>query len=425
MRGSNAGLAAGTVSIAPVAATRYGTSPWIDHAPRSKTPVFPVFRGTRDSAVVIVGGGLTGVMTAHACAVAGLKVVLLEADRIGRGGSGHGNGICAAEASSSFKEMERLSGRRVARVHFQQTRKAVRELAAAVRRLRIKAEFDDCDACRLAVPQGSAAGLQAEARARRDANLDATWQSRTQALRWTAVDAEGAVRVPGWAVCDPYRLTLGFAAAAVKRGVEIFERSPVTKVTFTRTDARVVTPHGSITASTVVHCTGEPGPLAPALRRHVKPMRRGLVMTAALPAAMRKAIGPPEALVTDAHAPPHVVRFTDDPAVLVAGADIPRARKPEADRVVVARTNELMYELSLLYPVLSGIPPAHGWSLEFGATPDGGVLVGPHRNYPHQLFAFGTLHDPARAWLASRVLTRHLNGEAVADDERLGFARCL
>lgn len=408
-----------------MAATRYGTSPWIDQVPRSKLPAYPVFRGTRDSTVVIVGGGLTGVITAHACAVAGLKVVLLEAGRIGRGGSGHGSGVCAAEAAASFRDMERLSGRRIARVHFQQTHKAVRELAAAVRRLRIKAGFDDCDAVRLAVPPGSAVGLQSEVRARRDANLDAAWQSPAQALRRTAVEAEGAVRVPGWAVCDPYRLTLGFAAAAVKRGVEIFERSPVTKVTFTRTDARVVTAHGSITAATVVHCTGEPGSLAPALRRHVKPMRRGLVRTAALPAPMRKAIGPPGAVVTDVHTPPHVLRFTGEPAVLVAGADIPRARKPEADRAVIARSSELMYELSLLYPALSGIPPAHGWSLDYGATPDGGVLVGPHRNYPHQLFAFGTLHDPARAWLASRVLARHLSGEATADDGRLGFARCL
>lgn len=374
---------------------------------------------------MIVGGGLTGVITAHACAVAGLKVVLLEADRIGRAGSGHGSGVCAAEAGASFREMERLTGRRVARVHFEQTRKAVRELAAAVRRLRIKVGFDDLDALRLAVPTDNAALLQSEVRARREANLDATWQSSSQALRRSAVESEGAVRMPGWAVCDPYRLTLGFAAAAATRGVEIFERSPVTKVAFTRTNARVVTPHGSITASAVVHCTGEPGSLAPALRRHVKPMRRGLVATAALPGHMRKAVGPPQVVVTDVHTPPHVVRFTDGPAVLMAGADIPRARKPEADRAVVARSSELMYELSLLYPVLSGIPPSHGWSLDYGDTPDGGVLVGPHRNYPHQLFAFGTGHDPARAWLASGVLLRHLRGDASTDDERLGFARCL
>jgi hypothetical protein len=84
-----------------------------------------------------------------------------------------------------------------------------------------------------------------------------------------------------------------------------------------------------------------------------------------------------------------------------------------------------MYELTRLYPDISGVMPAHGWSLPVAQSIDGGLFVGPHRNFPHQLFAFGTEHDPARAFLASRILLRYVQGTTAKDDEHFGFARVL
>lgn len=82
-------------------------------------------------------------------------------------------------------------------------------------------------------------------------------------------------------------------------------------------------------------------------------------------------------------------------------------------------------ELTRLYPDISGVLPAYGWSMPVAQSHDGGLYAGPHRNFPHQLFALGTGHDPARAYLASRVLLRHVTGETTPDDEHLGFARSL
>ena len=59
--------------------TRYGVSSWIDEAPKKQRPDYPRFRGTASAPVVIVGGGLTGCMTAYAFAASGVKVVLVEA----------------------------------------------------------------------------------------------------------------------------------------------------------------------------------------------------------------------------------------------------------------------------------------------------------------------------------------------------------
>jgi glycine/D-amino acid oxidase-like deaminating enzyme len=408
-----------------VPVTRYGVSPWVDRVPSKKRPTHAAYKGLEEVPLVIIGGGLAGVMTAYACAVAGQRAVLLEADRLGSGGSGRSSGVCAGEAGLSFRELEAAAGRRTARAHAEQSRKSVMELAAAVKRLKIKADFEVLDAIRI-VPDGwPLKDLQKEVEARKAASLDVTWQSPSAARKSTGADTAGAARLTPWAQCDPYMLVLGFAAAAASRGVRIFERTAVTSITFDRKVATVITAGGSLVSPCVVHATGEPGALVKGLKRHFTFAARGLALSEVLPPAVRKALGPRAAIVCDVESPPHTIRWTADHRALVAGADGDRPGTKKEAAFHLQRTGQLMYELSRLYPVISGVPPAFGWSLPLAHAADGGLYAGPHRNFPHQLFAFGTAHDPARAFLASRILLRHVMGEATAADEQFGFARIL
>ena len=70
-----------------------------------------------------------------------------------------------------------------------------------------------------------------------------------------------------------------------------------------------------------------------------------------------------------------------------------------------------MYELSKLYPAIAGTQPEYGWIVPVSMASDGFVCIGPHRNYPHHLFAFGSGHNGvASAHLAARVLLRQYLG---------------
>jgi glycine/D-amino acid oxidase-like deaminating enzyme len=83
-----------------------------------------------------------------------------------------------------------------------------------------------------------------------------------------------------------------------------------------------------------------------------------------------------------------------------------------------------MYELSTLYPDISGILPDYGWDAPYARTSDGLPYIGPHRNFPHHLFAFGdSSHTITGAYLASRILLRHHLDEPAAADRHFGFTR--
>ena len=90
------------------------------------------------------------------------------------------------------------------------------------------------------------------------------------------------------------------------------------------------------------------------------------------------------------------------------------------------RTAQLMYELSVRYPVISGLRAQWGWTVPVVTAADGLPWIGPHRNYPFHFLAlaFGW-HGDSLAWTAARAALRHFKGESRKDDDALGFARHL
>src|SRR5690606_1975708 len=169
-----------------------------------------------------------------------------------------------------------------ARAHFDLTRRAALDLVSTAKRLGIRADIETRDAVRV-VPRGwTAKDLQKEVQARKGAAIPASWQSIAAVDKAVAVESAGGAKLPSWGQCDPYRLVLGFAAAAVKRGVTICDRTAVRRITFDRKIATVVTAAGKITAGKVLVCTGEPNDLARALVRHFRFEEQGVVLTAPL-----------------------------------------------------------------------------------------------------------------------------------------------
>src|SRR5205814_872625 len=118
--------------------TRYGISPWIDVTPKSRVPDYSRLRGAHTADVVIIGGGLTGCATAYACALAGIKAIVLEADRVGQGSGGRSAGLLLPDPGPAFRDIEQLHGLRAARAAFDSWRRASLEGAGLLRRLNIK-----------------------------------------------------------------------------------------------------------------------------------------------------------------------------------------------------------------------------------------------------------------------------------------------
>jgi glycine/D-amino acid oxidase-like deaminating enzyme len=404
-------------------ARRYGTSPWIHEFPNSRVPAFPRYRGDRTADVVIVGGGLTGCAFAYACAVAGLDTVLLEQDRIGRGRSGRSAGLMSPEPGPSFRDISGAYGLKAARRVFEMWRRGALDGAALIRRLGIKCQLAPRE--ELVVAGGDDERLlRREYDARRAAGLGVAWLTRKQIQARTGLDGAGGMKSSDAFAVDPYRACIGLAVEASRRGITFFEHSAVRKVRFTRKFADVMCENGTIRTRKVIVATGTATAEFKSLQRHLDRREAYLVMTEMLPAVMRRQLGDSKIVLRDVQQPPNVISHTHDERLIVEGGDQKETPVRTRPAVLVQRTGQLMYEALKKYPVISGLQPDYGWEVVYGQTADGLMYIGPHRNYPHHVFALGgSAASITGAFVAARLLARAVQDATEKSDQVFAWTR--
>ena len=405
----------------------YGSLYWAERTASNRRRSHSKLKGRHTADVVVIGGGLTGATAAYVLASGGLDVILVEADRVASGSTAGSLGAIVPEPDAWIRDAEPAAGRRPSRLMWKGAYRSAAEFAAAIRKLDIKCDLQPATYLINARNQDEAAYLRREQALRRAAGVTAAWVTPAATRAQTGSDSTGALGPGGAFTYDPVRAALGLIAAAEGHRARIFEKSTVRRTTFTRKDADVILSDARIRTRGIVVATGEPGSVFGQLRRHVRRESGAVVVTEPWNAAMRRAAGRRQSIVTGATPMNrNWVRWLTDDRAMFAGATTRLIAPRQQDKALVQKTAQLMYELSVRYPEISGLPAHWSWHTEVVSTADGLPWIGPHRNYPFHFFsmAFGW-HGDSLAWLAARAALRFFKNEATSDDGQLGFARHL
>ena len=273
--------------VAPGAVSGYQRlSLWWEAVP-APLPPRPALTEDLDVDVCIVGGGFTGLWTAHSLALAdpSLRTVVLEREVAGFGASGRNGGWCSALFATSDAALARLHGLDAMRA----MRRAMEDTVDVVGRA-ADAEGIDCQFAK----GGTVVLVRSDAqRARALAEVD---DARAlgfgeEHLRWLgpeetaeligATGVLGSTFTPHCAALQPALLARGLADAAERRGVRIFERTGVLQITPAdgSSRARAVTAGGTVRADVVVRATEAWTPTLPGSERDLVPVYSLMVAT--------------------------------------------------------------------------------------------------------------------------------------------------
>ncbi|MGH3348454.1 MAG: NAD(P)/FAD-dependent oxidoreductase, partial [Nocardioides sp.] len=332
--------------------------------------------------MAVVGGGFTGLWTAHYLTEAdpSLRIVVLEAETVGFGASGRNGGWCSALFPASLHRLAALSDRSGALAQDVAMRATVAEVVRATEELGIDAEVAVGGTIVLARTDAQVARARAEVEhARR-------WGLTDTRLRWleegearAVLDADGtlgATYTPDCAALHPLRLARGLADSLVRRGVTVHEHSRVTELL----PGRAVTVHGTVRAGTVVRATEGYTARLPGLRRAVAPIYSLVIATEPLAPELWERIGLRRRETFSDHR--HLIIYgqrTADDRLVFGGRGAPYhfgsrvSPRFDRDERVFARIRATLVEL---FPALADTRITHAWGGPLGVPRDWCASVG-------------------------------------------------
>jgi glycine/D-amino acid oxidase-like deaminating enzyme/nitrite reductase/ring-hydroxylating ferredoxin subunit len=292
-------------------------------------PARPALSGDIETTVCVVGAGLTGLTTAYLLASAGIPVVVLEADRVAVGATGHTTGKVTSQHGLIYADLTKRLGHESAAVYATAQADAVAWVAATVQREGLQCDFQRSPAFVYADSEREVEALEREDLAARELGLPSSLVHGDIGLPFPTT---AALRFDDQAMFHARKYCHGLADAVERLGATVFESSRVTDVGF-GSPVTVSTGAGSVRADWVVIAT-----LTPIVDRggqfaRTAPSRSYLVAA--------ELADPPPAMYLSAGSPVRTVRPHRDATgtyVIAGGGGHPTGRGAPADQMRDAAT---------------------------------------------------------------------------------------
>ena len=365
--------------------------------------------------VCVVGGGYAGLSCAIELAERGFSVALLEAQRIGWGASGRNGGqAIVGFGSEGERAIERQCTKDIAKAAWDLSVEGIDLLRQRIARFGI-----DCDYVRgyltLAPREGKVRDLEAWVRHTRDFyGYSLEWIGNGQLPQYVGSSrfVAGAYDAHSGHL-HPLKYCLGLGAAAVRKGVRVFENSAAYRLEAGE-DAVVKTAEGEIACKLAVLAgnvyLGEFGDhMAPEIQARIMPVGTYMIATEPMERASAAALMPAMAAASDNNLIVDYFRVSADHRLLFGAGETFSARPP---RNLVDRIRARMVRV---FPQTEELKVDYAWGgfidITMNRAPDLG-RVGKCLYYAQGFSGHGVVF----AGMAGKLIAEAVSGDATRFD---------
>ncbi|MBC7774952.1 MAG: FAD-dependent oxidoreductase [Phycisphaerae bacterium] len=348
---------------------------------------YPALRHPLKVDFIVMGGGITGALSAWYLAQAGVSVAVVDRRHIGMGSTCASTALLQYEIDVPMYQLAKYVGEKNAARSYHLCIEAIDKLEQICEKLDLPTGFERKPSIYCASRKADLEELDLEfaIRQKHDIRVE-RWDKADVARAFPHFQSAGALYSPhDGAQVDAYSLTHALLQDAMKHGAQVFDKTEIVDIQHEKEQVVLHTNHGhSIRAKQLVIASGYES------QAYLEQKVTRLHSTYALVSEpFDGEIWYRDALIWETARPYLYLRTTSDRRVLIGGRDEPFYSPGRRDKLLNQKTRLLAQDFDKKFPTLAPLLVDFNWAGTFAETADGLPFIGTIKERPRTIFALG------------------------------------
>lgn len=371
--------------------------------------------------VVILGGGISGALVGYYLINEGIDCVVVDARTIGLGSTCASTALLQYEIDTPLCVLKDKIGYSNAARSYKLCAEAIEKIAGIAKKLKFPG-FEFKKSLYYAATKKDIPFLKDEFTIRRENKFRVSYLDENEIKRRYNFRAPAAILSEEGAHADAYLFTHFLHQYGIKKGLQVYDRTLVSKIQHSKNGVILITEDGfKLQAKKLVYATGYE------VVKYIDKKIVDLYSTYAISSEhmiQKTELWKDGVMIWNTAKPYLYMRTVANKRILVGGRDEKFFNPLRRDRLIKQKSMLLARDFCKLFP---GIPfkPEFSWAGTFGSTQDGLPFIGTYRKLPQSLFALGfggngiTFSVVAAEILADIIKGRNNNDMKIFSFERV------
>ncbi len=346
---------------------------------------YPTLEDSLESDVVVLGGGISGALSAYYLAEAGLDCTVVDARSIGLGSTCASTSLLQYEIDVPLSRLQKMIG-------YQQAVRSYLLCAEAIYKLKeisAKIGFDKFEfkkSLYYAASKKDISFLKEEYKIRKENNFDVMFLGDKSIRDIFGFNASAAILSELGAQTDAYSFTHALHQHNLTKETKIFDRVNIAKIYHNKNGVILFTQNKeTIKAKKLIYAVGYEA------MNFINKKIVNLNSTYAIISEhydVDNFAWPGEALIWNTDDPYLYLRTTKDRRIIIGGRDEKFYNPEKRDKLLDPKSDRLEMDFRKIFPKIP-FKKEYKWTGTFGSTKDGLPFIGPYEKLPNSLFALG------------------------------------
>src|SRR6186997_2966886 len=217
---------------------------------------YPKLEKDINTDVLVLGGGISGALTAHYLIREGIDCTLIDARTIGLGSTCASTSLLQYEIDTPLHQLIKIVGEKNAVRSYKLGVSAITKLAGLAKEVRME-DLEMKKSLYYAAYKKDVTFLKKEFETRKKFGFKVKWLEEDQVFRQFGFSCPGGILSDVAAATDTYLLTHRLLQFNINKGLIVYDRTPVVSIKHNRFDVQLKTQEKFvITAKKLVYATG-------------------------------------------------------------------------------------------------------------------------------------------------------------------------